>query len=274
MCTLAIFRDVSERYPLVIAANRDEFMGRPSLSPAPLAEDPGIVAGRDLRAGGTWFGCRVDGAFLAAGLLNRRTATQSGGARNPSQSFPRRPPGVAAPVSRGALCLAALVHRSVGGALTELRARRLEAFDPFNLLLVDRERGVVVDNRDGCHETELRSGLSVLTNLDVNDPRCPRLASAHSGFDRVAPVLVADRDEPEIVEALAEVLRDHAGSADASGADPFARVCVHAEGYGTRSSSIVLLRRDGAVAYFHVDEAPCRAPFRKVMPSVSTEPRR
>jgi uncharacterized protein with NRDE domain len=269
MCTLAIFRDVSERYPLVIAANRDEFMGRPSLPPAPLANDSGIIAGRDLRAGGTWFGCRVDGEFLAAGLLNRRAATQSGGA-----SGPRMPPVTNAPVSRGTLCLAALAHRSVAGALRELRARQLPDFDPFNLLLVDRERGVVVDNRQGFHETELRTGLSVLTNLDVNDPRCPRLASAHAGFERVTPVLVADRAEAEIVEALARVLRDHAGSADASGADPFARVCVHAEGYGTRSSSIVLLRRDGAVAYFHADEAPCRAPFRRITPSASTEPRR
>jgi uncharacterized protein with NRDE domain len=269
MCTLAIFRDVSERYPLVIAANRDEFLERPSLSPAPLAEDAGIVAGRDLRAGGTWLGCRVDGAFLAAGLLNRRAATQNAAAR----SSPRTPPVTNAPVSRGALCLAALAHRSVAGALSELRERQLADFDPFNLLLVDRDRGVVVDNRDGCHETELRSGLSVLTNLDVNAPRCPRLASAHAGFERVAPVLVAGLAEAEIVEALAEVLRDHAGSADASGADPFARVCVHADGYGTRSSSIVLLRRDGAVAYFHADEAPCRAPFRRVTPPASTEPR-
>ena len=267
MCTLAIFRDVSERYPLVIAANRDEFMERPSLPPAPLAEDSGIIAGRDLRAGGTWFGCRVDGAFLAAGLLNRRAGVQSG-----TRSGPQRPPGDASPVSRGVLCLAALAHRSAGEALAELRIRPLSDFDPFNLLLVDRDRGVVVDNRDGCHETELRTGLSVLTNLDLNDPRCPRLASAHAGFERVAPVLAADRPETEIVKALAAVLRDHGGSADASGADPFARVCVHADGYGTRSSSIVLLRRDGAVAYFHADEAPCRASFRRVTPSASIEP--
>jgi uncharacterized protein with NRDE domain len=269
MCTLAVFRDVSERYPLVIAANRDEFLERPSLSPAPLVEDAGIIAGRDLRAGGTWFGCRVDGAFLAAGLLNRRVSVRAG-TRGPVQ----RSSGGAAPVSRGALCLAALAHRSVGAALAELRVRRLEDFDPFNLLLVDRERGVVVDNRDGCHETELRTGLSVLTNIDVNDPRCPRLASAHAGFERATPALTGGRPEDEIVEALATVLRDHRGSADASGTDPFARVCVHADGYGTRSSSIVLLRRDGTVAYFHADEAPCRASFRRITPSASTEPQR
>jgi uncharacterized protein with NRDE domain len=261
MCTLAAFRDVSARFPLVIAANRDEFADRPSLAPQPLAEDAGIVAGRDLRAGGTWLGCRVDGEPFAAGLLNRRVGVRHGA-------------NEAAPVSRGTLCLGALRHRSLASALDEIRTLRLDAYDPFNLLLVDRARGVVVDNRDGFHATELGTGLSVLTNLDVNDPRCPRLASAHAGFERVAPVLAAGTDEEAIVEALASVLRDHASSSDASGDDPFARVCVHAGAYGTRSSSIVLVGADGSVGYYHADDAPCRAAFRRVTVPASSSLRR
>jgi uncharacterized protein with NRDE domain len=38
------------------------------------------VAGRDLEAGGTWLGARVDGSLLVAGLLNRRTADAVPGA--------------------------------------------------------------------------------------------------------------------------------------------------------------------------------------------------
>ena len=263
MCTLAVFRDVSVRYPVVIAANRDELFERPSLAPALLADEPGVLAGRDLRAGGTWFGCRVDGAFLAAGLLNRRV-----GARRPLDAIES-----AAPVSRGALCLAALRHGSVEDALADARRRRVDEFDPFNLLIVDRKRGVVVDNRDALHVTELGVGLSVLTNLDLNDPRCPRLASAHEGFARVVPVLARDPAALEAVDALAAVLRDHKGSADASGEDPFARVCVHGAGYGTRSSSIVLARSDGTVEYFHADDAPCRASFRPITIAASPPPR-
>lgn len=250
MCTLAVFRDISARYPVVVAANRDELFERPSAAPALLADPSGVVAGRDLRAGGTWFGCRVDGAFLAAGLLNRRV-----GARHE---------GSAAPVSRGTLCLGALRHGSVDAALADARGGHPDAFDPFNLLIVDRSRGVVVDNRDGLHETELGIGLSVLTNLDVNDPRCPRLASAHAGFERVVPLLAADPSATDLVDALAAVLGDHKGSADASGEDPFARVCVHAGAFGTRSSSIVLARADGGVDYFHADAAPCRKPFERI----------
>ena len=257
MCTLAAFRDVSTRYPLVIAANRDEHVDRPSLPPQPLFEDAAVVAGRDLRAGGTWFGCRVETPFFAAGLLNRRVGV-------------RHAAGADAPISRGALCLRALRHRSVTDALVEIRAEHLDAYDPFNLLLIDRARGVVVDNRDGFHATELGPGLSVLTNLDVNDPRCQRLASAYAGFERAMPALVRNGREEDVVEALAAVLSDHSGSSDAHGDDPLARVCVHAGGYGTRSSSVVLVRDDGEVAYFHADDAPCRAPFKRVTAPASS----
>ena len=175
----------------------------------------------------------------------------------------------AEPISRGTLCLAALAHHSVESALADVATRRLDDYDPFNLLVVDGARSAIVDNRDGCHVTELATGLSVLTNLDVNDPRCPRLASAHAGFEKAVGSLADAVSEEGVVEALAAVLRDHAGSADASGTDPFARVCVHAGGYGTRSSSIVILRGDGRVGYFHADGAPCRAPYRRITTEAS-----
>ena len=72
MCTLAVFRGNSPRYPLVVVANRDEFLGRAS---SPPMERPGrVVCGLDLVAGGTWLGCRTDGSGRIAGLLNRRPA--------------------------------------------------------------------------------------------------------------------------------------------------------------------------------------------------------
>jgi uncharacterized protein with NRDE domain len=251
MCTLALFRDVSPSCPLVIAANRDEYLDRPALRPALLDDPAGVVAGRDLEAGGTWLGCRVNRALLVAGLLNRRLA-----APRPVSPEPLR--------SRGLLCLDALACHSLDEALAGLADAGIERYAPFNLLLADLDRAVVVDNHDGAATTELPLGLSVLTNLAVNDPRCPRLASAYAGFARTLPQLAAGAEVGEIVDALGAVLRDHAGSADPSGSDPFARVCVHAGPYGTRSSSILLVDRSGSVRYFHAEDAPCRAPFREV----------
>src|SRR6266536_3537682 len=65
-----------ENYPLIIAANRDEHYDRPSAPPALLNTQPKIIAGRDLRAGGTWLGVNETG--LIAGILNRRLDGQQG----------------------------------------------------------------------------------------------------------------------------------------------------------------------------------------------------
>ena len=252
MCTLAIFREVSARYPLVVAANRDEFYERPATPPAPLADLPGVFAGTDLEAGGTWLGCRIDGRPFVAGLLNRRPAGGSGAA----------PHGLR---SRGLLCMDALGFATVEQALERIGDEQAAAHGPFNLLVADAERAAVLDNRDGLNTTELSPGLSVLTNLDVNDPRCPRLAGARRRFDELAGWLRRDPEPAELVAAVAEVLRDHEGSADPGGDDPFARICVHAGAYGTRSSSIVLYDEDGAPSWHHADGPPCLARFEPLL---------
>ena len=70
MCTLAIYFQVFPDYPVVIAANRDEYLARPALPPTTLLEHPHVVGGKDLQASGTWLGINQYG--LVAGLLNRR----------------------------------------------------------------------------------------------------------------------------------------------------------------------------------------------------------
>ena len=85
MCTLAVFRDVSTTLPLVVAANRDEFLDRPTDLPGLLDVLPRVVAGRDRQAGGTWLGARARDGALVAGLLNRRPADAGAG---PAVSVP------------------------------------------------------------------------------------------------------------------------------------------------------------------------------------------
>ena len=78
MCTLAIYFQVDDEYPVVVAANRDEFYERPTIAPASLSRGPWVIGGKDLRAGGTWLG--LNGHHLVAGLLNRR----AGGGPDPT----------------------------------------------------------------------------------------------------------------------------------------------------------------------------------------------
>src|SRR5206468_7634998 len=74
VCTLAAFVRVFPTHPLVVAANRDEYLARPATAPLLLRDAaPRAFGGRDLTAGGTWLG--VGEAGLVAGMLNRRGAT-------------------------------------------------------------------------------------------------------------------------------------------------------------------------------------------------------
>jgi len=257
MCTLAVFRDVCDAYPLIVAANRDEFYARPSQPPRRLHEDRAVVAGRDLEAGGTWLGVRTQRSPFVAALLNRRTA----GGSEPSRSGPR---------SRGRLCLDVLLGAGdVQQALTTLETAVPEvatAYGAFNLLLADAGRCVVVDNGGGVlHRAELDAGLSVLTNLEVNDGRCPRLANASKGFGVIAGGLRRGMTLDDAVEPMREVLADHANRLDAGDESPFSRICVHTDVFGTRCSSLIALAVDGRVRYFHCEGPPCRSPLRELV---------
>jgi uncharacterized protein with NRDE domain len=101
VCTLAVFLGVFPDAPLVVAANRDEFLARATAPPGLLrTESPRAFGGRDLIAAGTWLG--VNEAGLIAGMLNRRTTSTL----DPTCR------------SRGQLCLDMLAHTSAMDAAT------------------------------------------------------------------------------------------------------------------------------------------------------------
>ncbi|MCK6554005.1 NRDE family protein [Candidatus Binatia bacterium] len=222
VCTLALFHRTSRERPVVIAANRDEFYDRPTAGPAVLASDPWVVAGRDLVAGGTWLGLNAHG--LVAGLLNRRTAT----AIDPTRR------------SRGQLCLDALRHDSVAAAAAFVVGEPADRYNPFNLLLASPVAACVVGNISGAMvRQDLAPGVHLLTNLDLNDFECPRLARSHELFN--ALVSTVDSADPEtLCAALRGVLADHATPLDPRTRSPLNNLCVHTDVYGTRSSTIIV----------------------------------
>ena len=56
MCLIVLAWQVHADYPLVVAANRDEFFARPAAPAGFWADHPDVLAGRDLQAGGSWLG--------------------------------------------------------------------------------------------------------------------------------------------------------------------------------------------------------------------------
>ena len=80
MCLILVGWKTHRDYPLVVAANRDEFFSRPSAPAGFWPESPKILAGRDLEAGGTWLG--VSEAGRVAMLTNVRSASPGPGRRS------------------------------------------------------------------------------------------------------------------------------------------------------------------------------------------------
>ncbi len=76
MCLISLAYHADNEYPLIVIANRDEFLARPS-TPAQFWPDNRVLAGKDLQAGGTWMGITRDGRF--AGITNYRDPADSPG---------------------------------------------------------------------------------------------------------------------------------------------------------------------------------------------------
>ncbi len=241
MCTLAIYLRVFPEYPVVVAANRDEFLARPATPPTSLGHNPEIIGGKDLKAGGTWLGINEHG--LVAGLLNRSS---------------NLPPD-AKLRSRGLLCLEALRYRTAAEAADYASRQNGADYNYFNLLIASRDEGYVAYNRNGSIEvTRLAPGLHLLTNLDVNDFECPKISHSYQDFARLADRAELANDPDAMRAALAQILASHTTQLDSRSGRPNA-LCLHLDGYGTRSSSVIMLGAEGMRAAHHFFAAgpPC-----------------
>ena len=131
-----------------MAANRDEFHGRPAAAAAFWGDRPGILAGRDLQALGTWMGVSRSGRFAA--VTNYRGASEPSAAE-----------------SRGAL-VARFLENAVAPA-AYVRAIEAKAYSGFNLLAADGKELWWMSNRAGAPR-QLEPGVYGLANLLLDSP--------------------------------------------------------------------------------------------------------
>ncbi len=245
MCTLALYFQQFSEYPLVVAANRDEQFGRPSGPPQVLMDEPRIFGGKDLLAGGTWLGVNRHG--LLVGILNRRSEVNREGA------------GIK---SRGTLCLEVLKASAPDKAIAILRREKAAAYRPFNLLFADTTKAVVAFNTERDIDcVTLDKGLHVLGNVAVYDPPTGKASGAHGLFSKAVDHM-NQGDRSSFVGSFKGILSNHRVHGDRGSRDA---ICVHAEGYGTVSSTIILYGKDeGQFHYYHAAGAPCRTDYVKV----------
>jgi uncharacterized protein with NRDE domain len=212
MCTLIALHRCFPEAPLVIAANRDEYLDRPAEGPALRRVGPRtVVAPRDARAGGTWLGLNDAGLF--AGITNRPS-------RGPDPT--RR--------SRGLLVADALACETAAEAAALLARLPAGAYNPFNLFVTDGREAFAAVYEKAPRVSALAPGAHVIGNVDPDARDVPKVARLLAAAERVAegPALLA-------LDALAAVCRTHGAGL------PLDDTCIHAGGYGTRSST--LLRR-------------------------------
>jgi len=289
VCTLALAWQEFENTPLAVAANRDEALGRPADPPGVYRTEPRVIAPRDASAGGTWIGYNAYGLFVA--ITNRWVERE--GAR-----------------SRGLLVADALGLSSASAAVDRVReAVTTETYAGFNLVVADADRAVLLEYDGNLRVTDLDPGVHVVVNvgadgrffepdhrpdvgrqqadnaeavraaLRVDDPaeslstaddNATHPPSADDGDrghddDTAPPLPSADSDRDSADPAAdwlahaARVLGDHAFG-----------VCVHGDGFGTRSASLIAVGRPKADEptppdrYWFADGPPCRTRFQRV----------
>ena len=249
MCTLALYFQVFPHYPLVVAANRDESLARPSAAPVHLWPAPWVYGGQDLLAGGTWLG--INERSLVAGILNRHT---------PSPPDPHRR-------SRGLLCLDALTYPSATAALQFVTAQPARQYNPFNLLVADPSDAYVIHPlNDTLQVHRLTPGVHLLTNLDLNDPECPRIARSFQRFLRVGQELSTTAPcLSDLFAQLHPILADHDTPLDPRTQDPRNSLCVHLAGYGTCSSTLLAYSSsEQRYTYRFAPGPPCQTSYTEV----------
>lgn len=226
MCLIVVGWQCNPDYPLVVAANRDEFYARPTALAERWPDSPQIIGGRDLEAGGTWLGITESGRFAA--VTNVRE--------------PDMPQGAC---SRGALPRDFLL--ATGSAMDY--ASRLDGtlYSGCNLLLCDGEALVYWTNRDGPPR-HLAAGVYGLSNHLLDSP-WPKLVQTREGFRNALHLLP---DESAFFELLADrsIVADPLLPATGVSLEWERRLSatfVESEIYGTRASTLVWQRADGAV---------------------------
>lgn len=247
MCLIVVSLGLDPRYPLVVAANRDEFFDRPTRD-MHWWDNPDVLAGRDERSGGTWLAVTPDARVSA--VTNVREGTAEKGRQ-----------------SRGELPLMALAQEQ--DLLEEQLKAQQDQWSGFNLVCVSDTSGWYFSNRDAHPGRRLHRGIFGLSNhlLQTPWPKLLRLRQSvsnclqgHSGATG------------GLHQALIETLRDDTPAPDHELPDtgvgleterflssPF----VKGEHYGTRASTIVSLDNTGQVTVTEQTWGPLGQPGRQ-----------
>jgi uncharacterized protein with NRDE domain len=233
LCLILLAINSHPQYSLIVGSNRDEFYDR-SAEPASFwANSPTLLAGRDLRAGGTWLGITTDGKF--ATITNFRDPT----------TLKNNAP------SRGKLVTAYLEGRENPEQYIRNLGESKDEYNGFNLILGDHRRLFYYSNR-GEKVHSLSHGIFGLSNHLLDTP-WPKL---HRGKEEFKRIIL--RGKVVVPDDLFHILQDSALPDDESlpntgvGLEKermLAPVFIKSPDYGTRSTTLVFIDKFSHVTF-------------------------
>jgi uncharacterized protein with NRDE domain len=233
MCLILFSYDLHPEYRLILAANRDEYYERPTRPLGYWEDAPGVLAGRDMKNSGTWMGMARTGRFAA--LTNYR---------DPASLIDHAP-------SRGLLVSSFLTDTQDPKAFLEAIKTKGHQYNGFNLLVGDFSGMYCFSNKIEWIK-KLSPGLYGLSNHLLDTP-WPKVVKGKAAFS--AAVGKTRRID---LEDLFAVLADNTPAPDDQLPDTgvghdFERILspifIKSPVYGTRSSSVVLVKRSGKVIF-------------------------
>jgi len=244
MCTVLFAWQWRDDVPLVLVANRDELVSRPSDAPRLLQHNPPLWGGRDRTAGGTWLAVDPEGRLCA--VTNRHP-----GGLPPTRDPQRQ--------SRGVLPTQVLSAGGDAEAVALLGTLEPAAYNPVNVVYLSPSAAswVALDDDTGRRSGQFAPGVHVLTEQDPDDPdsdKCTRL------LKHAQEIAAGTQDADVLVEHFRELLRSH----DRAGAGPETAACIHEDRFGTVSSASVAMKA-GGVQFEHAEGHPCVTAYRRVL---------
>ncbi len=233
MCLLLLAVQKHPDYKLILAANRDEYYDRPTAPAEFWSEAPHLLAGKDLRAGGTWLGITRQGRIAA--ITNYR---------DPASIKTNAP-------SRGRLVSGFLLGQASPERFLKGLAQEKDRYNGFNLIIGEKDQLYWFSNRgDGAHK--LSPGLYGLSNrlLDTPWPKVTRSKEA------MASLLSKQKNPPQ--DKLFRMLGDRTIARDEQLPDTgvgmeweriLSPIFITSPTYGTRSSTVMLIDRNNGVTF-------------------------
>lgn len=232
MCLILFAVGRHPQFPLVVAANRDEFHQRPT-TPMHWWNEPNVLAGRDQLSGGTWLAVSRQGTVAA--VTNVREGNRA-----------------AAKISRGALPLLALTESQA--QLERHLQQHRDNYAGFNLISLTPDTGWYFSNRDSHPGRSIHRGLYGLSNDLLQSP-WPKLLKLRDSVGRTLEH-TSSHQTRELHSTLIEQLQDDSPAPDHCLPDtgvgieterflssPF----IRGRDYGTRATTIVTMDAAGQI---------------------------